>query len=130
MNEQAVQRRIDEISALFRERLQGYIGTTTVTPATLLQMRNELAETVRELTPEGGFRISAGQVRAMGYEVPASIPDCATCEFRLGDPQANPVQRDRVIIPMTPVGPFEWIDLNLIVGPEGVVTQESSDAAP
>ena len=64
------------------------------------------------------MRISAGQLRALGREVPAEIPDCATAEVELEGPHDCAMTDDgrfTCTIEMRFLSPLSWIELSVEV---------------
>lgn len=71
-----------------------------------------------------GYLISAGELRAIGLNVPADIPDCATVprcsvHYKAGDDKPDQVAIDSnvlvVDIAVTFSEPFKWFEATVVV---------------
>ena len=117
---------LDEAASLVAGTLSNFLqqklGTVTGEPGP--QQRVEALEAVHKLL-KFGARVSAGELRSIGFNVPTRIPDCATVArsaIKLLPPkiQADPEDVGKLTIGIECElgGAFRWVDVTMQLVPD------------
>lgn len=68
-------------------------------------------------------RVSAAELRSLGYLIPESIPDCATVprsSLRFGKPTYSPCVESSYLcfaLSLSFAEPFEWVNVSVVIDP-------------